>query len=195
MLLHCCCCQHTCDMIFQSSLRRYYIFVPYAQTFTFIICSLFFVSLFYYSGGGTSWEGTLQKLLSPGLLFHHETPTKDFFYDDMQPWVHYVPVDTNLGNLREQFEWAKAHPEEAQRIAQQGTDFAHYMLSKEYMDKKYKELFVDYLGDLVNAFDPSEKVRYPLDMQVHEISKCTKHGMCRTQVADGKYQSVRFEPK
>lgn len=29
-------------------------------------------------GGGTSWTGTIQKLALPGLLFHHETPTKDY---------------------------------------------------------------------------------------------------------------------
>ena len=29
-------------------------------------------------GGGTTWTGTMQKLALPGLLFHHETPTKDY---------------------------------------------------------------------------------------------------------------------
>jgi len=43
-------------------------------------------------GGGTTWMGTLQKLAMPGLLFHHETVMRDFYFDDIRPMVHYVPV-------------------------------------------------------------------------------------------------------
>lgn len=44
-------------------------------------------------GGGTTWFGTLEKLAFPGLLFHHVTSAKDYFHDDLIPWVHYVPVN------------------------------------------------------------------------------------------------------
>jgi hypothetical protein len=44
-------------------------------------------------GGGTTWFGTLDKLGMPGLLFHHETSAKDYFHDEIIPWVHYVPVN------------------------------------------------------------------------------------------------------
>ena len=43
-------------------------------------------------GGGTTWFGTLDKLGLPGLLFHHETSAKDYFHDELLPWVHYVPL-------------------------------------------------------------------------------------------------------
>ena len=42
--------------------------------------------------GGTTWTGTLEKLAMPGLLFHHETPAKDFYYNSLKAWHHYVPV-------------------------------------------------------------------------------------------------------
>lgn len=54
----------------------------------------------------------------PGLLFHHETATKDLFFDEIQPWVHYVPIHTNLSNLYDMFIWAETHSDEAKRIAQ-----------------------------------------------------------------------------
>jgi hypothetical protein len=38
-----------------------------------------------FKGGGTTWEGTLTKLMMPGVLFHHVTRTKDWFYDLMKP--------------------------------------------------------------------------------------------------------------
>ena len=45
-------------------------------------------------GGGTTFGSTAAKLAMPGLLFHHVTPTKDYFHDDLVPWVHYVPLRT-----------------------------------------------------------------------------------------------------
>lgn len=38
--------------------------------------------------GGTTWKGTLDKLATPSLLLHHETPAKDWFYDELIPWRH-----------------------------------------------------------------------------------------------------------
>jgi len=74
-------------------------------------------------GGGTTWTGTLQKLSMPGLLFHHVTPTKDYIHDLIQPWVHYVPVRSDLEDLLDKLEWAESHPEEARQIAENGTRF------------------------------------------------------------------------
>jgi hypothetical protein len=62
--------------------------------------------------GGTSWEGTIEKLAMPGLLFRHETPAKDWFNDEELAWKHYVPISTDLSDLRKRFDWAEAHPVE-----------------------------------------------------------------------------------
>eukprot|EP00957_Ditylum_brightwellii_P118707 9054058-Ditylum_brightwellii.AAC.1 len=51
--------------------------------------------------GGTSWAGMLSKMAMPGVLFHHETLTRDWFYDEVKPWVHYIPVKMDLSDLRE----------------------------------------------------------------------------------------------
>ncbi len=74
-------------------------------------------------GGGTTWTGTLQKLSMPGLLFHHVTPTKDYIHDHIQPWVHYVPIRSDLEDLLDKLEWADTHPEEARQIAENATKF------------------------------------------------------------------------
>lgn len=39
-------------------------------------------------GGGTTWSGVIEKLGLPGMLFHHVTPTKDYFHDKLKPWMH-----------------------------------------------------------------------------------------------------------
>jgi hypothetical protein len=105
--------------------------------------------------GGTSWLGTLSKLAMPGLLFHHETLTKDLFYSEIQPWIHYVPVDTDLSNLYERFRWAESHPQEAQKIAQQGQEYARLQLSADYLSKMYDEVYVQQVQSIVHAYRPT----------------------------------------
>ena len=90
----------------------------------------------------------------PGVLFHHETPTKDWFYDLMRPWVHYIPVQTDLGDLRARYQWAEEHPEQVKKIARRSTELADYLLSPEHFNDVYKRLFVDYLRKVVLAYQP-----------------------------------------
>jgi len=59
------------------------------------------------TGGGTSWEDTVRKLALPGLLFHHEILMKDWFYDDLKAWEHYVPVRMDLSDLSEKCTFAR----------------------------------------------------------------------------------------
>ena len=85
--------------------------------------------------------------MMPGLLFHHETPAKDWFYDDLTAWEHYVPVDLTLDDLHDKFLWAEAHPDEARRIARAGQDFVRNMRTDEWMRDTYDRYFVRRLGD------------------------------------------------
>lgn len=103
-----------------------------------------------------TWSGTITKLFLPGLLFHHETYTKDFFYSEMKPYVHYVPVKQDLSDLKEKFDWCEAHIEDAQRISQHATDLALRLGSEEYIRELYESLFVDQLGKIVDSYRPAE---------------------------------------
>ncbi len=105
-------------------------------------------------GGGTTWTGTIEKLAMPGVLFHHVTPTKDWFHDLLVPWEHYIPVETDLSDLRKKFEWAETHPVEAKQIAEQGTAFARWMGSAEGFERLYEERLVAPLRDVLGAYRP-----------------------------------------
>ncbi|KAI2509398.1 Glycosyl transferase family 90 [Fragilaria crotonensis] len=144
-------------------------------------------------GGGTTWQGTLTKLRMPGVLFHHETPTKDWFYDLMEPWVHYIPINTDLSNLREQYDWAEANPDKVKKIAEESTKLAEYLLSSEYMETVYEELFVDYLGEVVKAYNPEGrswedcmKQYRSIDLPVEQVSECD-YERCNTQWDQGAF--------
>jgi len=107
-------------------------------------------------GGGTTYEGTKDKLAMPGVLFHHITPTKDYFHADITPWIHYIPIDTELSDLREKFEWAESHPIEARLISERATSFAQFMASQEFLDGMYERYFANSLRRVVDAYVPSE---------------------------------------
>jgi hypothetical protein len=104
--------------------------------------------------GGTTWLGTITKLAMPGLLFHHETPTKDWFHDEIQPWVHYVPIHTNLSNLYDLYVWAETHPQQAQKIAQQGQEYARYHISESHLATTFDRWYVQRLNHIANAYQP-----------------------------------------
>ncbi len=129
----------------------------------------------------------------PGVLFHHESPTKDWFYDLMQSWVHFIPINTDLSNLREQYDWAEANPDEVKKIAEESTKLAEYLLSSEYMDTVYDELFVDYLGEVVMAYQPEGRswedslAQYlSIGLPVQLVSECDDE-TCNTQFEPGAF--------
>lgn len=90
----------------------------------------------------------------PGVLFHHETPLKDYFYDKIKPWVHYVPIREDLMDLKERYDWAESHPNEARKISERATEFVKGWGSKEGFELKFKEFYEEPLRKVVNAYQP-----------------------------------------
>lgn len=105
-------------------------------------------------GGGTTWSGTIQKLAMPGLLFHHVTPTKDYIHDYMKPWIHYVPVASDLSDLKEKFEWAESHPEAAKMIADQGTALIRNIGTLEGFSEMFEQVFMEPMQRIMEAYQP-----------------------------------------
>jgi len=105
-------------------------------------------------GGGTTWSGTIEKLAMPGLLFHHFTPTKDYVHDWMTPWVHYVPVSSDLLDLKEKFDWAESHPIQAKKIADEGTKLMRFLTSPEGYAQMYQKNIVEPLRRVIEAYQP-----------------------------------------
>jgi hypothetical protein len=105
--------------------------------------------------GGTTWTGTLEKLAMPGLLFHHETPAKDWYFDSLKPWHHYVPIRTDLSDLKERYRWAEENQEEARAIAERGTAFAKSFFSYSNLQKIHEKYFGEsgVLSKIVDAYE------------------------------------------
>jgi hypothetical protein len=74
-------------------------------------------------GNVNSW-GLLWKLLSGSCVLKVESPRRQWYHRRLQPWVHVVPVDNDLGNLPERLAWCQSHPEACATIALQARNLA-----------------------------------------------------------------------
>ena len=104
-------------------------------------------------GGGTEFAGFVQKMAMGGLVFHHMTPTRDYIHDYFEPWVHYVPVEADLSDLKQKFYWAEANPDEARMIARQGTERIEYLTSPEGFAMMFENDMVTPLREIIGAYE------------------------------------------
>jgi len=52
---------------------------------------------------------------------------KQWYYDRIEPFKHYIPVKADLSDLFEQIDWARTHPAECEQIAAAGQAFVNEM--------------------------------------------------------------------
>lgn len=90
----------------------------------------------------------------PGLLFHHVTPTKDYIHDQMKPWIHYVPVASDLRDLKEKYNWAEENPQIAKSIAENGSKLMSHLISPEGMGEMYEQFIVEPTRRVIEAYQP-----------------------------------------
>jgi hypothetical protein len=68
-------------------------------------------------------DGTVAAYRFPALLAGdslvvlQESIYYEHFYNEIQPWVHYVPFKHDVSDIVENIQWAKDHDAEAQAIA------------------------------------------------------------------------------
>ena len=58
--------------------------------------------------------------MSDSVLLLVESKSKDWFYEQMEPWVHYVPVKDDFSDIFKQIEYLRTHDEEAKEIGING---------------------------------------------------------------------------
>jgi hypothetical protein len=115
------------------------------------------------------------SFIQPGLLFHHETETKDYFHDWLKEWVHYIPVQTNLNDLRAKYEWAESHSNEAKKISKQATEFLLWMGSVDGFETLYKKHLVEPLRMMVESYEPLKGANKSVLELIKEEAPFTHH--------------------
>uniref|UniRef100_A0A6C0F9K4 Glycosyl transferase CAP10 domain-containing protein n=1 Tax=viral metagenome TaxID=1070528 RepID=A0A6C0F9K4_9ZZZZ len=74
-------------------------------------------------GFGPAWSGLYLKLCSKCLVFCIESQFKQWYYEGLLPWVHYVPIKSDMSDLEDQVKWAINNDEKAKNIAEASYKF------------------------------------------------------------------------
>jgi hypothetical protein len=77
-----------------------------------------------------------------------ETEKFQWFYSGLKPFVHYIPIREDLGDLIEKIKWARENDEKVKQIAIRGQQFALDNLLYEQVMEQY--LFI--LNEYTNLF-------------------------------------------
>uniref|UniRef100_A0A8C6VER4 Protein O-glucosyltransferase 2 n=1 Tax=Naja naja TaxID=35670 RepID=A0A8C6VER4_NAJNA len=141
----------------------------------------FFKSKYQINIDGTVAAYRLPYLLAGNsLVLKQDSIYYEHFYNELQPWKHFVPFKNDLSDLMEKLQWAKDHDEEAKNIAKAGQEFARNALMGDHIFCYYFKLFQEYAKLQVSdpkVRDGMEKVVQPDD----DLFPCNCH---RTKVKE-----------
>ena len=107
--------------------------------------------LLVVDGRGTPSSRLALALAHDCLVLKQESALQEWFYGDLRPYEHYVPLAYRLENLFEQLAWARAHPEEAQAIVRAAQAYARERFTWEGV--------AAYMADLLSAYAALQRFR------------------------------------
>lgn len=99
--------------------------------------------LFNFRGVAASFRFR-HLFLCNSLVFHVGDQWLEFFYDELKPWIHYIPVKQDLSDAEELIEFAKENDKIAKEIAQRGYKFISKHLKMKDIDCYWQELIKEY---------------------------------------------------
>jgi hypothetical protein len=78
-------------------------------------------------GNANAWGLFNKLLIGSTVLKVKSSGYRQWYYDDLIEWVHYVPVHNDLADLKTKLRWCRDNDAEARRIAQAGRRLADSM--------------------------------------------------------------------
>ncbi|CAB4004741.1 O-glucosyltransferase 1 [Paramuricea clavata] len=99
--------------------------------------------LFNFRGVAASFRYK-HLFLCGSVVFQVGDEWLEFFYTALKPWVHYVPVRTDLSDVRDLIEFARANDKVVHEIAKRGEKFIWDHLRMEDVHSYWKRLLKKY---------------------------------------------------
>jgi hypothetical protein len=86
-------------------------------------------------GYTNSWEGTIWKLYSGSVVIKQKSIWKQWYYDELKEWIHYVPVNNDFSNLEEVMNWCLNNDELCKQISINSRNFVKNKLNNNHVLK------------------------------------------------------------
>jgi hypothetical protein len=90
---------------------------------------------------GNGYSGRLKHLLwshRPVLLV--DRPHKEYFFEFLKEWKHYIPVERDLSDLIEKTKWCINNYDKAKQIAENAYDFSKQYLTRQACYKQWDKV-------------------------------------------------------
>lgn len=95
--------------------------------------------------GGQGYSGRLKYLMfTKRPLLYVERRFIEWFNDEMIPWMHYVPVASDLSDLVEKAQWLFDNPGKAREIAQSAFSFAMDHFTEDKLFERIQNVSYNY---------------------------------------------------
>lgn len=90
---------------------------------------------------GNGWSARFKLFLWSGRpVFLIDRPFKEYFYQFLQPWEHYIPVKRDLSDLKQNFEIIEKDNNLYDTISKKSVEFAQKYLSRDYAINYWKSI-------------------------------------------------------
>lgn len=106
---------------------------------------------------GHSWSSRFGALLCySSVVLKVEPSHVDYFYTELQPWVHYIPVDSNLENLEERTIFAVSDDPHVQQIIRNANNWCLQKLNLKTLRHDMANIWDQYTSHIsMNTKDPT----------------------------------------
>jgi hypothetical protein len=92
---------------------------------------------------GNGYSGRTKLLFHSGRpLFFQERSWNEYWFFDMKPFVHYIPLKEDLSDFTEKFRWAESNPEQCKSIANNAMEFCKNYLTRANAIDRYKSIIL-----------------------------------------------------
>lgn len=69
-----------------------------------------------------------------------DRPYKEYFFEHLKEWEHYIPVKRDLSDLTEKVDWCFDNPEKVAEIATNALEFSKQHLTREACYSRWNEI-------------------------------------------------------
>ncbi|WP_062307923.1 glycosyl transferase family 90 [Polynucleobacter sinensis] len=109
----------------------------YEKGFVPITSSNRYKYLIDIDGNTNAWSALFQKLLSGSAVLKVASPGhyRQWYYDQLIPWVNFVPVKSDMSDLVEKIHWLRDHDDEAKEIGVNGAKLAYQLTYERELEK------------------------------------------------------------
>lgn len=104
---------------------------------------------------GNSWSSRFAALLCMDSVVLKVQPTSvDYFYDQLEPWTHYIPINETLHDLISQVEWVLTNPKQVRNIVEKAHEWCSQRVVKGAIIQDILSIWNEYVQYL-DAGDPA----------------------------------------